>query len=544
MHKIVAGALALPALTQTYVSTLTSRLVRQSAPRKLAALSLIGVIVVGGVVTGAAALGPTKDPGGRPSGTTSGNTDIAMNAAFQVHFTTPMDQASVSASVSIQPPVAYKKIWDGSGRILSLEPETVWAPYTYYIIVVGAEARDQTGRSMGEPIQSGFETGSRTTGQITATVLVGAQVAPTTAFKISFSRPVKLSTVILKTVITPLIPVTISGDDPADQASRVFTITPKAVLTQGQTYLVKFLNEGATDSSESSVGPLTDLKAVVIPAPKVVRFRPFDRGYAYDPNQPVSVRFTTPMDPVATAAAFSVMAGDKVVTGDTYWVENNTVLVLIPGTKFLPGQKVVARVAKGAKSFDGRAMLAAASSSFTIARPEVKNIPWTGGAASSRSPWHASELYYLRLMNCTRTGGWVISSGRCSSASHHVMPAQDALKLDKGISDLVARPYAKYMADHKLLDHYLNGTNPHYRLSAQGWDGRSWGENIGSPSSSGQGGMVQLNTFYQDEYKCRQKSCEFGHYFNIMAPYFDRAGIGVWVGAKTHATRVVIDFYG
>lgn len=412
------------------------------------------------------------------------------------------------------------------------------------MIVVDGAARDQSGNNLGEPIEAGFETGSRTAGKITATSLVGTQVAPVTAFKLTFTRPVKLAMVMLKLGISPVVPATITGDDPADQISQVFTLTPKAPLTQGQTYVVSFATTGATDTSGSSIQEIDSFKAQVIPAPKVVRFRPFDRGYAYDPNQPVSVRFTTTMDPVATAAAFSVTAGGKLVTGDTYWVEDNTVLVLVPATPFVVGQKVVARVSKAAKSSDGRAMLAAASSSFTIARPEVKNIPWTGGAASARSPWHASEVYYLNLMNCTRMGGWVIASGRCSSASHHVMPAQDKMQLDKGISDLVARPYAKYMADHKLLDHYINGTNPHYRMSAQGYSGPAWGENIGSPSSSGKAGMVQLNMFYQDEYRCHHKSCEFGHYYNIMDPYFDRVGIGVWVGAKTGATRVVIDFYG
>jgi hypothetical protein len=28
-------------------------------------------------------------------------------------------------------------------------------------------------------------------------------------------------------------------------------------------------------------------------------------------------------------------------------------------------------------------------------------------------PWYDVELYYLRLVNCTRTGGWVLSDGTC-----------------------------------------------------------------------------------------------------------------------------------
>jgi uncharacterized protein YkwD len=92
------------------------------------------------------------------------------------------------------------------------------------------------------------------------------------------------------------------------------------------------------------------------------------------------------------------------------------------------------------------------------------------------------------------------------------------------------------MADNRLLDHYLRGTTPHTRLAAQGYPGPSWGENIASPSSSGPGGMIAVEIFYQNEYWCR---CE--HYANIMSPYYRRAGIGVWV--TNGAVRVSIDFY-
>jgi hypothetical protein len=51
--------------------------------------------------------------------------------------------------------------------------------------------------------------------------------------------------------------------------------------------------------------------------------------------------------------------------------------------------------------------------------------------------------------------------------------------------------------------------------------------------------MIDVEIFYQNESWCQ---CE--HYLNIMAPFLHRAGIGVWVGSSTGATRVSIDFYG
>ena len=179
---------------------------------------------------------------------------------------------------------------------------------------------------------------------------------------------------------------------------------------------------------------------------------------------------------------------------------------------------------------------------------EVSSTASTTGAsepsldAKATSPWYAAEVYLLSLMNCTRTGGWVTASGACSSVTHHVMPAQDALAYSSGISNAVSRPYSKALADRGMLTHYLNGTTPHSRLSAAGYTSGSWGENLSSPPSKYASGMIHTELFFQNEYRCQHSRCEFAHYFNIMDPYFHRAGVGIWV-SNGHV-RLTIDFYG
>jgi uncharacterized protein YkwD len=139
-------------------------------------------------------------------------------------------------------------------------------------------------------------------------------------------------------------------------------------------------------------------------------------------------------------------------------------------------------------------------------------------------------------MNCTRQGGWVTRGGDCSTDTRHTMPALGALRLDAGISNKVARPFAKYMADNRILNHYAIHDPPWRMCNWGGYCGPSWGENIASPGNSGRGGMIDIEIFYQNESWCR---CE--HYFNIMDPYFNRAGIGVWA---SKSVRVAIEFYG
>jgi hypothetical protein len=465
-------------------------------------------------------------------------TGLALDAPFDVQFNKPMNESSVEDSVAVTPSVPVRFQWDASSQILSVYPVGHWEPYTNYAVDITGAATDQEGLGLGTEIHTSFQSGSPTAGTITATLGVNGQVGPNTAFQLSFDRPVKLSTVLLRYSITPKVDVSIVGDDPTDAASQVFTMTPKKTLA-GETNFTIALADGGTDSAGATLQHVDALTVTTMKAPQIITFRPRPAGYTTDPNQNLSVRFSTAMDHLSTQAAFSATVGGTRVSGSFYWAEGDTVLVFDPRTSWKIGSTVTMRVSTAAKSSTGMHLLQAGASSFTVRAATSRSIPWTGGIASASSPWYGSELYYLGLMNCTRTGGWVTSAGDCSSITHHTLPAQGRLALDAGISSKVARPYAKYMADLRVLSHYLNGTTPHSRMCAQGYCGSSWGENIASPASSGKAGMIAVEQFYQNEYWCR---CE--HYFNIMDPYFHRAGIGVWVSSTTRAVRVVIDFYG
>ena len=347
----------------------------------------------------------------------------------------------------------------------------------------------------------------------------------------------------VKGVCTALVPVDIVGDDPTDVASQVFTITPQSQLDSRTTYLTSMdVGSGmtaATDSAGAALQKVTSLQVTTMSAPEVTRLSPQNGAVTYDTNQPISVTFTMAMDKKATAAAFTVTVNGAVVSGRKQWSEGNTVLLLTPRHSLKYGSTVVATVTTAARSADGLHLESAYSSSFTIKKRPPQPISYFGRATKS-SPWYGLEVYYLRLMNCTRTGGWVTSGGVCSGVTRHTLPRQGRLTLNARISNLVSRPYAKYMADHRLLYHYLRGTTPHSRLcNWGGYCGNSWGENIASPPSASQAGMVRIETFYQNESWCR---CE--HYKNIMDGYFSEVGIGVWWSKTGRSVRVSIDFYG
>ena len=164
-------------------------------------------------------------------------------------------------------------------------------------------------------------------------------------------------------------------------------------------------------------------------------------------------------------------------------------------------------------------------------------------AASAAVPyapayWLSAEQWYLSLVNCTRTGGWVLSDGTCRGYgsgrySAYVRPLTRAA----GISDHVSRPYARLLAVANLCSHWYDG-DPGFRLRRAGYLGWTWGENIGCRYgyTSVRAAILASHRAFQAE-----KSTNGGHWRNIKNPKFTYIGIGVWkYGSRV---RLVTDFY-
>jgi hypothetical protein len=545
MRQLAAAVLEVPIAGFSYLSRYISR---RSLMTQLTIACVAVALVVSGLLVGLPtktidAKAPTPyDPPAPTLVATPAATKMSVDEPYVLRFTKPMNQGSVADSLTIKPAAPVRLVWDAAGETLSITPTTYWAPFTTYAIGVAGLAMDQSGMQLGSPVTASFTTGALTSGKITATIVTDGMVAPTSAFQITFSRPVKLATIQARLSITPTVTGTITGDDPTDVSSQVFTFTPDDILAGGTAFTVSFDSTTATDAAGVALLPVEPLKVQTLAAPEVVHFRPANGKTTTDPNQVISVRFTVPMNRASTAAALSVTVNGNRVRGAISWAENNTVLVLDPNNKLPVGSTVNMRISTTARSVTGQRLSAAASASFRVVKPTVRHIRFIKYPAPLKTaPWHASEINMLALINCTRTGGWVTRSGTCSSVTHHVMPAQDPLAFSDGIANAVSRPYAKALADRGALTHYLYG-NPHSRLAAAGYGGGAWGENLTAPASSGLPGMIASEMFFQNEYRCQSGRCEFGHYYNVMYPYFHRAGIGVWV-TNGH-TRVVMDFYG
>ena len=149
-------------------------------------------------------------------------------------------------------------------------------------------------------------------------------------------------------------------------------------------------------------------------------------------------------------------------------------------------------------------------------------------------PFYTVETYYLKLVNCTRTGGWVLSDGTCKGYgsgrySKYVAP----LKLSSGLST-VARVWAKKLTINDKCKH----GDPAARLRAAGYTSGTWGENIGCRNgvSNAHQAVLWSHLSFQAE-----KSSGGGHWKNIKNARFKYIGIGVW--KAYNRVRLVTDFY-
>jgi hypothetical protein len=177
---------------------------------------------------------------------------------------------------------------------------------------------------------------------------------------------------------------------------------------------------------------------------------------------------------------------------------------------------------------------AAATSGSTVRIPAQGTITTSAVARY----WFPEELYYLGLANCTRTGGWVLNDGTCRGyGSGRYSAYVPPFRYSAGMSDLVARPYARYLAATNQCSHFLNG-DPGDRLRRAGYNGYSWAENIGCRSgyTYAKPAILASHLYFQAE-----KSANGGHWRNLKNAKLKWIGIGVW--KYSGRVRLVTDFY-
>jgi uncharacterized protein YkwD len=541
LRNAAIALLAVPMLAAIYLGALLHR----SILSRLAVALGLTAILAGGVIGAGLPSPPVTTanpptpivPLTRAAFRTVVTTNAPVTAAQTIEFTTPMNAKSVASAVTVEPSTPVDLRWDAAGDTLTITPRSTWAPGTFHTISVQAGALAATGQPLARPARAAFLTRQPATASVASTMPIGKRASVNTAFDVRFEGAIDPATVAEAITITPAVEGTLEATG-APKGRHTYRFVPAKALSPDTVY--KLSVRGVRDVDGLAVAAQS-IAVRTVKAPAVIRFRP--RADAKDAarDATVSVRFSEPMDRGSTAKAFSVKIGGKAIKGKISWAENNTVLVFNPASALPYSAAIVAKVDITAKAATGAGMVRSVRAIFrTVAKPKAAPIvrPTSsgsgtrGGAAVGAGSWASVETYYLRLMNCTRQGGWVTSSGACSSPGGRDVAA---LKLDSGISSRVARPYAKLLATRGACSHFIGG-NPGNRLARAGYSSYRWAENIGCRSGNPSSAVLGSHLFFQSE-----KPYSGGHYVNLMNRAYDRVGIGVWVASGR--VRLVVDFY-
>ena len=534
MRNVLVAALAVPVIAIVVARSVGQR----PAARRLSVM--VAVLAIGAIGAFASA-NPEPATGALPSRvepldptafTTEIQTSESPSAPVSISFPEAMNAASVEQMLRITPSTNVEVSWDATTTSATVTPLAAWQPGTYYTVTVLAGALDASGRPIERRIRAAFLTRPPITATVTAADLAGDEAKIATAFRVALSGPIDEST--LDVTISPAVEGAILPDPESTALAPVYDFEPTEPLAPDTEYTVRLAQTVRDlDAAEVVATPLTIRTAA---APSLVRFRPRHGFTDVAWSQDLSVRFTEPMDHASTEAAWSATQGTTALTGAFSWAESDTVLVFDPASNLGYAQKVTLKVDVGAISQAGLPIQGASSITFTTASKPVPRAPSSsgggGGGSIGGSTWAAVESYYLGLMNCTRTGGWVTSGGDCSSPGGRDVAA---LWQDPGITASVARPYAMKLAVNNLCTHFSGG-NPGDRLRAAGYTSYTWAENLGCRSGDPYSAVLGTHLFYQSEV-----SYSGGHYVNLMNAKYDRVGLGVW--ASGGRVRLVVDFY-
>jgi Big-like domain-containing protein len=540
LRKLAAAALAVPVLATVYGPVFARRMLAGRMGLGVGFLAISAIVALG--------LAAPNTIQARPPVTVTELGPAALAGSIEPHhglrepirlsFSDAMDPASVAAALRISPKTDVTLAWDATGRALTIAPKAAWKVAAYYTVTIGAEALDRSGQQLAGPARSVFTTRAAVGGRIAAADLADKGRVPTaTSFVVAYDGPVDESSVERAFHVEPAVEGTFATATTAAGGTTV-TFQPTETLAADTVYTVSLIGSVLDRDGAETTAP-ADLAVRTVKGPGVVRFRPFAGSTDASRTATLSVRFTARMDRATTEAAFSARIGTKKLQGTFSWAERDTVLVFKPAKVFAFGAKVLVQVATTAADRGGTPLAAGKAATFKV---EAKPPAGSSGGGSRHighgsgvgaGTWHAVETYYLKLMNCTRGGGWVTSGGNCSSpGGSGIAP----LILHSGISSEVSRPYAKYLVSTGICSHFADG-DPGDRLRRAGYAG-DYRENLGCRSAPNPfASVLGTHLYFQSEKPCGG----YCHYANMMSTKMKYAGIGVWVGHGR--VRLVIDFW-
>ena len=304
---------------------------------------------------------------------------LATDAAITLRFSRAMDQASVEQALHVTPGVTGTFTWDDA-QTVTFRPKAL-AAATRYRVAVDATALGDNGLPLSRELAFSFST---------LAPLTVTHASPSTG-----SRGLRGDQPLLISFNYPLTPLNCTGwvADGNDGCDPLPLVIEPEIAGEGMwlsTSLYRFdarpgWNAGTSYTVTVPAGVRSASGAVLeepfawtftIAAPRVLSWTPPDRRTGVSPETTITMRFNTPMDAAATAAAFTLVdAAERPVGGVFGWRDNGTELIFTPTQRLELATTYTARVGEGAQALGGAPIVEAREWRFTTAPlPAIRSI--------------------------------------------------------------------------------------------------------------------------------------------------------------------------
>lgn len=282
--------------------------------------------------------------------------EVPLDTTVMIRFDQPMDRKRTEAAFSLEPATNGTFIWQDV-RTLMFRPRAPLQPATTYRVRLDSSARAISGDTLQRALDFTFIT--QAPAQITQIYPPNGatDLRVDSALLIGFNRAVVpescLGEIAGNRAECPVLPATVT---PAVLtrgmwlAPALYRLSPYPGWNAGTTYTLTLKGTLTTFDANSVQLNLTSRFSVA--SPQVARIEPLDRQTAaLPPDTMLRITFNHPMDPQATAEAFSLTQADGTpVPGLLTWEADDTVLVFKPLQPLALATRYVVRLSNRART--------------------------------------------------------------------------------------------------------------------------------------------------------------------------------------------------
>jgi len=326
---------------------------------------------------------------------------VAPDATLRIRFDQPMDRRRTEAALSIEPDLSGTFLWQDV-RTLLFRPRTALKEGLTYRVRLKESARSLAGATLVHPLEFSFST---------LAPLQVARILPEdgatglrvdSPIQISFNQAIVPESCVGQTAGNraecPELPITL--DPPALMRGRwlapaLYQFTAYPGWNAGTLY--RFTLRGEIQSLTGARAQVERTGSFTTARPQVLRVEPLAQQTAeLPPETRLRVIFNQPMDPRATAEAFSLTnENGESVPGTLTWNPDATVLTFAPLRPLALATRYTLRLTQRARVITSAPLAQEQAWSFTtVSAPAITPLYPPDGA--KEVPLHSSVRFALR----------------------------------------------------------------------------------------------------------------------------------------------------